>query len=156
MAATDNGLFTMSIRDRGNKACGFSVNTEILTGANFAAMLTARDAFIDAIEDMIDGRIITGNLISNKRFGSGKSDVVDSSRAKRLMVFMRDNVNEEPYHFTVPTYKAFDADFKPGSDGDYIDLTTTWIATRIAAINAFARSPESAHDGTLTAIRIMK
>lgn len=147
--ASDNGKFKMTIKDYSNQNTGFTVNTEIPTAPGMADLITARDAFIDAVEDCIDGRIISGNLILNKVFGAGASAVEHSQAAYKLTVYMRDNVTEEPYHFTIPTYKAFDANFKPKPNSDEMDLTSSTVAALVTACNAFVRSPEAAHDGTV-------
>lgn len=149
--AYDNGVFKMSIKDYSNNNTGFKVNTEIPAagGTVMADLIAARDAFIDAVEGVIDGRIISGNLILNKVFGAGASDVVHSQAEYKLTVYMRDNVTEEPYHFTIPTYKAFTATFAPKENSDEMDLNLADLAALVTACNAFCRSPEAGHDGTV-------
>lgn len=164
--ATDNGQTTLSIKDSANKITTTNVNSEIPTAANYVALLAARDAWIGTMESLILGSIQASNMMVHKNFGNGLPAGDDAVRSKKFIFHMRDNINGEPYHFTIGTVKDFDGvDLKRAGNTNEVDITTDWWTqaaengslgiSRIGAINAFVRSPEASHDGTLEQVFLM-
>lgn len=161
--AVTSGEFAMTINDSANKKTTTKVHTVTPTAANLADLIQTQDKFIGTIESLIYGVIQTANINLHKNFLNGLPGNDDAIRSKKLIFYMRATATGEPYHFTVGTIKDFDGvDFKRAGDSNQVDTTTAWWTddaengslgvSRIEAIEAFAKSPESAGAGTLESV----
>jgi hypothetical protein len=162
--AVDNGLYQISYRDSAGLPSSTKVNTEIPTGANMTDLIAARDAFVDVVESLIEGTIVSHNLTLHKVTGNNMPAGSNAQRSKKFVIYMRDNISGEPFNFTIPTAKDFDGVNLKRLSGNQVDITTAWwtqaaqnggVISRIGAINAFARSPEASHDATLEEVWLM-
>lgn len=160
--AVDSGEFSMTINDSANKKTTTKVHTVTPSAANLADLIQSRDKFINVMESLILGVIQTANIQLHKNFLNGLPGTDDAVRSKKFIFNMRATSTGEPYHFTVGTVKDFDGtDLKRAGNSNQVDITTAWwtdpaendtVISRINAIQAFAKSPESAGAGTLESV----
>lgn len=161
--AVDSGFTTITIVDSAAKKTTTNVNSDIPTAGNYVALLAARDKYISLVEDLIEGRILTSNFGVHKNFQNGLPSSENAQRSKKFVIHMIDSTTGEPYHHTIGTAKDFDGtDLKRAGNTNEVDITTAWWTdagengslgvSRVAAIEGFARSPESNHAGTVSQI----
>lgn len=140
--AFEESTFSISIMDYSRELSNTKFGIVQLGAATFAAHITARDAWIDALEDVIDGTIQRSKSTLDKNFNSTAPGNNESSREKKILVTMADGTNMKKFNITIPCRRAWVADdWEPIEHSDEIDPATTFAAAFITACNNFIRSP---------------
>ena len=142
MPATESSQFGLTIMDYSRERSNLKFGIIQLGAATFAAHITVRDAFINALESVIDGVIQSSRSSLDKNFAGTAPSNAESSREKKILVSMYDGTANKPFSFTIPTRKAFNGTtWIPLSHSDEIDPDCTDADALITACNNIARSP---------------
>lgn len=142
--AYETSTFNLKVRDhsRQNKTTSFPVG--LITGANMAARITARDNLINAFEALTDGLIIQSELTLRKKFNNGRPSDASVSVSKTLTVEWYDATTLEAGSTEFGCLKLDNVVIIPESDDLYIDEADGGTPESEAfkdAFEAFAVSP---------------
>lgn len=130
------------------KASSTQVNTVDLTAANFTAQETLMQAFATAIEAVSLGNSGAQDAtIEVTDVGRNPSLNPVAQRENKWLVSMTDNVNGNPFSFTIPCYDPS----LLAADGSSMDATAPEYAALITATQDYVRSP-AGNTGTVTSI----
>jgi hypothetical protein len=133
---TDRAIF--NIVDGMGRACKTSVNTQVVTAANFDATMAAVNAVGNAIDDLIDGNIKSINLQHTNYLTAVIPGDQDIMRGRKWSVTCQDLGSTRTFVIQLPTAEM-DTEAGPDADssGNALLDSTSWSAFA-TAMNAGA------------------
>jgi hypothetical protein len=139
MALLTSGLYTVDLIDFAKQTQQHSLFTVTPTAGNLAAQIVLRDAYDAALTAITEANVYKNNLGLNRRNSPPNPSLTSSAgREKQWGVIYSDPTTGQTYTFRIA------APIQAGNMTpvtNFADLTATDIAAYVAALEAFAISP---------------